>query len=213
MKIDLMEEGADKELAQIQLNYERQYKEIADRERWLLEKIQEEEKKRWEKDNPDYEKKGMKFTPTTTSLSPEQRESFDKEYSLAYQKQEKDTQELLNKLLEKYRDYDAQRTAIEKSGNAEIAYLQSKRTDVNANEIDRAIKVAKQKIKEGVQAVNDAEAEETSKDNSFLRNLFGDTSQMAFKDLQNLIDQAKQLQSYLSSSGDSKGLTFISAGS
>lgn len=211
MKIDLMEEGADKELAQIQLNYERQYKEIADRERWLLEKIQEEEKKRWEKDNPDYEKKGMKFTPTTTSLSPEQRKSFDKEYSLAYQKQEKDTQELLNKLLEKYRDYDAQRTAIEKSGNAEIAYLQSKRTDVNANEIDRAIKVAKQKIKEGVQAVNDAEAEETSKDNSFLRNLFGDTSQMAFKDLQNLIDQAKQLQSYLSSSGDSKGLTFISA--
>lgn len=49
MKIDLMEEGADKELAQIQLNYERQYKEIADRERWLLEKIQEEEKKRWER--------------------------------------------------------------------------------------------------------------------------------------------------------------------
>lgn len=209
-KIDLMEEGSDKELAQIQLNYERQYKEISDRERWLLEKIQEEEKKRWERDNPDYEKKGMKFTPTTTSLSPEQREPFDKEYSLAYQKQEKDTQNLLDKLLAKYRDYDAQRTAIEKDGNAEIAYLQSKRTDDNANEIDRAINVAKQKIKEGVQAVNDAEAEETSKDNSFLRNLFGDTSQMAFKDLQKLIDQAKQLQAYLSGSGDSKGLTFIS---
>lgn len=209
-KIDLMEEGSDKELAQIQLNYERQYKEISDRERWLLEKIQEEEKKRWERDNPDYEKKGMKFTPTTTSLSPEQREPFDKEYSLAYQKQEKDTQNLLDKLLAKYRDYDAQRTAIEKDGNAEIAYLQSERTDANASEIDRAIQVAKQKIKEGVQAVNDAEAEETSKDNSFLRNLFGDTSQMAFKDLQNLIDQAKQLQAYLSGSGDSKGLTFIS---
>lgn len=210
-QIELMDEGSEKQLAQIRLDYEKRYQEIAKEERDLLQKLQDEERKQWEKDNPDYKKKNQQFTPTITSLTPEQREPFDKEYSLAYQKQEKDTQELLNKLLEKYRDYDAQRTAIEKSGNTEIAYLQSKRTDANANEIDRAIKVAKQKMKEGVQAVNDAEAEETSKDNSFLRNLFGDTSQMAFKDLQNLIDQAKQLQSYLSSSGDSKGLTFISA--
>lgn len=209
--IDLKKEGSEKELAQIQLNYDKQYYEIAKRERELLEKLQEEERKQWQKDNPNHEKKGLKFTPQTTSLTPEQREPFDKEYSLAFQKQERDTQALLNKLLEKYRDYDAQRTAIEKEGNEEIAYLQEKRTDANAEEIDRAIAVAKQKMKEGVQAITDTEASKTAEDNPFLKNLFGDISQMAFKDLQNLIEQAKQVQSYLSGSGDSEGLTFISA--
>ena len=209
--IDLKKEGSEKELAQIQLNYDKQYYEIAKRERELLEKLQEEERKQWQKDNPNHEKKGLKFTPQTTSLTPEQREPFDKEYSLVFQKQERDTQALLNKLLEKYRDYDAQRTAIEKEGNEEIAYLQEKRTDANAEEIDRAIAVAKQKMKEGVQAITDTEASKTAEDNPFLKNLFGDISQMAFKDLQNLIEQAKQVQSYLSGSGDSEGLTFISA--
>lgn len=210
-QIDLKEEGNEKQLAQIRLNYDKRYQEIQKEERDLLQKLQDEERKQWEKDNPDFKKKNLQFTSTITSLTPEQKAQFDKEYSLAYQKQEKDTQALLDKLLEKYRDYDAQRTAIEKQGNEEIAYLQSKRTDDNTEEIDRAIKVAQDKIKEGIQLINDAQAGETSQNNSFLRNLFGDTSQMAFKDLQDLIEKAKQLQTYFSSGGDSKGLTFISA--
>ena len=210
-QIDLKEEGNEKQLAQIRLNYDKRYLEIQKEERDLLQKLQDEERKQWEKDNPDFKKKNLQFTSTITSLTPEQKAQFDKEYSLAYQKQEKDTQALLDKLLEKYRDYDAQRTAIEKQGNEEIAYLQSKRTDDNTEEIDRAIKVAQDKIKEGIQLINDAQAGETSQNNSFLRNLFGDTSQMAFKDLQDLIEKAKQLQTYFSSGGDSKGLTFISA--
>lgn len=210
-QIDLKEEGNEKQLAQIRLNYDKRYLEIQKEERELLQKLQDEERKQWEKDNPDFKKKNLQFTSTITSLTPEQKAQFDKEYSLAYQKQEKDTQALLDKLLEKYRDYDAQRTAIEKQGNEEIAYLQSQRTDDNTEEIDRAIKVAQDKIKEGIQLINDAQAGETSQNNSFLRNLFGDTSQMAFKDLQDLIEKAKQLQTYFSSGGDSKGLTFISA--
>lgn len=209
-QIDLKEEGNEKQLAQIRLNYDKRYQEIQKEERELLQKLQDEERKQWEKDNPDFKKKNLQFTSTITSLTPEQRAQFDKEYSLAYQKQEKDTKALLDKLLEKYRDYDAQRTAIEKQGNEEIAYLQSKRTDANAEEIDRAIKVAQDKIKEGIQRINDAQAGTMTKDNGFLKNLFGDTSQMAFKDLQNLIDQAKLLQSYLSGTGDSTGITFIS---
>ena len=209
-QIDLKEEGNEKQLAQIRLNYDKRYLEIQKKERDLLQKLQDEERKQWEKDNPKLKEKNLQFTPTVTSLTPEQKTLFEKEYSLAYQKQEKDTKALLDNLLEKYRDFDAQRTAIEKQGNEEIAYLQSQRTDVNAEEIDQAITVAKEKIKEGIQKINDAQAGATSKDNSFLKNLFGDTSQMAFKDLQNLIGQAKQLQSYLSGNGDSKGITFIS---
>lgn len=209
-QLDLDKEGSKKQLAQISLDYDKRYHEIQKKERELLQKLQDEERKQWEKDNPKFKEKNLQFVPKITSLTPEQRAQFDKEYSLAYQKQEKDTKALLDKLLEKYRDYDAQRTAIEKDGNTEIAYLQSQRTDANAEEIDRSIAVAKEKIKEGVQQINDAQANAATKDNGFLKNLFGDVSQMAFKDLQNLISQAKQLQTYLSGNGDSKGITFIS---
>ncbi len=209
-QIDLKEEGNEKQLAQIRLNYDKRYQEIQKEERELLQKLQDEERKQWEKDNPDFKKKNLQFTSTITSLTPEQRAQFDKEYSLAYQKQEKDTKALLDKLLEKYHDYDAQRTAIEKQGNEEIAYLQSKRTDANAEEIDRAIKVAQDKIKEGVQQINDTQAEAATKDNDFFKLLFGDVSSMSFGALQNLISQAKQLREYLSGNGDAKGITFIS---
>lgn len=209
-QIDLKEEGSEKQLAQIRLNYDKRYQEIIKEERDLLQKLQDEERKQWEKDNPKFKEKNLQFTPTITSLTPEQRAQFEKEYSLAYQKQEKDTKALLDKLLEKYRDYDAQRTAVEKQGNDEIAYLQSQRTDANAEEIDRAIKVAQDKIKEGIQQINDTQAEAATKDNDFFKLLFGDVSSMSFGALQNLISQAKQLREYLSGNGDSKGITFIS---
>lgn len=209
-QIDLKEEGNEKQLAQIRLNYDKRYQEILKGERDLLQKLQDEERKQWEKDNPKFKEKNSQFTPTITSLTPEQRAQFEKEYSLAYQKQEKDTKALLDKLLEKYRDYDAQKTAIEKQGNDEITYLQSQRTDANAEEIDRAIKVAQDKIKEGIQQINDTQAEAATKGNDFFKLLFGDVSSMSFGALQNLISQAKQLREYLSGNGDAKGITFIS---
>ena len=208
--IDLLEEGSKKQLEQIRLNYDKRKDEIEKQERELLQKLQEEERKQWEQDNPDYKKKNLQFTPTITSLSPEQKKQFNDEYSLALQKQEKDTQALLEKLLIKYRDYDAQRTAIEEQGNKDILALQGRRTEENAEEIDRAIKVAQDKIKEGIQQINDTEAEATIKDNDFFKLLFGDVSSMSFGALQNLISQAKQLREYLSGNGDSKGITFIS---
>lgn len=209
-QIDLKDKGNEKQLAQIRLNYDKRYQEIQKEERDLLQKLQDGERKQWEMDNPDFKKKNLQFTSTITSLTPEQRAQFDKEYSLAYQKQEKDTQALLDKLLEKYRDYDAQRAAIEKQGNEEIAYLQAQRTDANAEEIDRVIKVAQDKIKEGIQQINDTQAEAATKDNDFFKLLFGDVSSMSFGALQNLISQAKQLREYLSGNGDAKGITFIS---
>lgn len=209
-QIDLMADGSEKQLAQIRLDYDKRYDEIQKEERELLQKLQDEERKQWEKENPDFKKKNLQFTTSITSLSPEDRARFDKEYSLAYQKQEKDTQTLLNNLLAKYRDYDAQRTEVERQGNEDIAALQAQRTDANAEEIDRAINVAKDEMKEGIQQVNDAQAAAATKDNSFFKLLFGDVSSMSFGTLQNLIDQAKQLKEYLSGNGDSKGITFIS---
>lgn len=116
----------------------------------------------------------------------------------------------LKELLEKYRDYEARRVAVKKQGDSDIAKLEAERTEENADEIDRAIEVAKEKVRQGIQAINDEEAAGVAKDNDFLKKLFGDYSSMSFDSLQNLISQAKQLRAYLSGTGDAKGITFIS---
>ena len=126
------------------------------------------------------------------------------------EEKKKKQQETLQELLTKYRDYEAQRAAIKKQGDDDIAKLEAERTEANSAEIDRAIAVAREKVKQGIQSVNDAEADSISKDNDFFKKLFGDYSSMSFDSLQKLISQAKQLRAYLSGKGDAKGITFIS---
>lgn len=126
------------------------------------------------------------------------------------EEQQKEREKELNELLAKYRDFEAQRAAIKEQGNADIAALEAQRTEDNAQEIDRAIAVAKAKIEEGLQGIDAVEAESIAKDNDFLKRLFGDYSSMSFDKLRNLIAQAKQLQSYLNGAGSADGITFIS---
>lgn len=117
----------------------------------------------------------------------------------------------LSGLLAKYRDFEAQRAEIRRQGNEDIAALEEQRTEANSEQIDRAIAVARQKIEESIRSVNDAEAASVSKDNGFLKQLFGDYSSMSFDKLRDLIAQAKQLQAYLNGKGSAEGITFISA--
>lgn len=209
--IALMEDGNAKELAQINANYDAKVNEIRRRERELLQTLQDADYERWKQENPDYRKKGLQFVPTVTAIPADQQAGFDKEYSNAYRQQQNDTARLLSNMLAKYRDFAGQREVIEKQMNDDIAFLQSQRTEANSDEIDRAIKVAKDKAKEAVQAVTDEENKALAgQDNTFLKMLFGDVSQMAFFDLSDLIAQARQLRDYLSGNGDKNGITFIS---
>lgn len=211
MTIDLMAEGNAKELAQINANYDAKINEIRKRERELLQTLQNAEYEQWKQANPDYKKKGLQFTPTIVSLPAEHQSGFDKEYSNAYQQQQNDTAKLLSGVLAKYRDFAAQREAIEQQMNDDISFLQKQRTEANSDEIDRAIQVAKDKAKEAIQAVIDEENKALAgQDNTFLKMLFGDISQMGFSQLSTLIAQARQLRDYLSGNGNKDGITFIS---
>ena len=117
----------------------------------------------------------------------------------------------LSGLLAKYRDFEAQRAEIRRQGNEDIAALEEQRTEANSEQIDRAIAVARQKIEDGIRSVNDAEAASISKDNGFLKQLFGDYSSLSFDKLRELIAQAKELRAYLNGKGSAEGITFISA--
>ena len=211
MTIDLMEDGNAKELAQINVNYDAKITEIRKRERELLQTLQNAEYEQWKLANPDFKKKGLQFTPTIVSLPAEQQSIFDIEYSNAYQQQQNDTTKLLSSVLAKYRDFAAQRKAIEKQMNDDISFLQKQRTEVNSDEIDRALQVARDKAKEALQAITDEENKAlVGQDNTFLKMLYGDISQMGFNELSKLIAQAKLLRDYLSGNRDKDGITFIS---
>ena len=125
--------------------------------------------------------------------------------------QEKQTGDLLKSLLLKYQDFATRRKAVEKQFNNDIAILNAKRTDENGEEIDRSVKVANDKMKEALKSITEEENKAlANQDNTFLKRLFGDVSEMGFSDLSKLIEQARLLRSYLSGNGDVNGIEFIS---
>ena len=212
-RIAILKEGYDKEREEASLNFERE-----------KERINREEQQRIELYNK-LKAAGGKVTPeqlvNISAQAATQRiqaaQIYDATVAEIDGREKKDTeekrkkqQETLQELLSKYRDYEAQRAAIKKQGDDDIAQLESRRTAENSDEIDRAIAVAKEQVTKGIQSINDAEAEEASKDNDFFKKLFGDYSSMSFDSLRKLISQAKQLRAYLSGNGDTKGITFIS---
>ena len=125
--------------------------------------------------------------------------------------QEKQTGDLLKSLLLKYQDFATRRKTVEKQFNNDIAILNAKRTDENGEEIDRSVKVANDKMKEALKSITEEENKAlANQDNTFLKRLFGDVSEMGFSDLSKLIEQARLLRSYLSGNGDVNGIEFIS---
>lgn len=212
-RIAILKEGYDKEREEASLNFERE-----------KERINREEQQRIELYNK-LKAAGEKVTPeqlaNISAQAATQRiqaaQIYDATVAEIDGREKKDTeekrkkqQETLQELLTKYRDYEAQRAAIKKQGDDDIAKLEAERTEANSAEIDRAIAVAREKVRQGIQSVNDAEADSISRDNDFFKKLFGDYSSMSFDSLQKLISQAKQLRTYLSGKGDAKGITFIS---
>lgn len=213
-RISLMKEGFEKERAEAQNAFEQEKQRIDEEERQRLELYE-------------------RLRRSSADVSPEQRaaiiaqaatqrvqaaQAYDNVMNAISEKERKDDEERrkrqqdqLQSLLAKYRDFEAQRAEIRRQGNEDIAALEEQRTEANSEQIDRAIAVAHQKIEEGIRSVNDAEAASISKDNGFLKQLFGDYSSLSFDKLRELIAQAKQLRAYLNGKGSAEGITFISA--
>lgn len=213
-RISLMKEGFEKERAEAQNAFEQEKQRIDEEERQRLELYE-------------------RLRRSSADVSPEQRaaiiaqaatqrvqaaQAYDNVMNAISEKERKDDEERrkrqqdqLQSLLAKYRDFEAQRAEIRRQGNEDIAALEEQRTEANSEQIDRAIAVAHQKIEEGIRSVNDAEAASISKDNGFLKQLFGDYSSLSFDKLRELIAQAKQLLAYLNGKESAEGITFISA--
>lgn len=188
--INLLKEGADKELEQIALDYDRKINEIEKKGREYILARQKIEQAEWVNANPDWKKKGLVFKPSTTSVSQlpatQGKELSDATLTadLAREKAEAD---LLEKTLKQYQDYAARRLEIEQKYNDDIAYLAGRRTEANKAAIDAAIaEAAKGKQK----ALSELSLDEL-KDTDLWAKMFGDLDKMAMPSLEALLKQAK----------------------
>ena len=204
--VELMKEGYDKQRAEAELNFRK--------EKQRIDKEEQERLALYDK----LKASGAKVSPadrlTITAQAATQRvqaaQLLDNQLAEIDKKEEEDNRKKLEKLLGQYQDYAAQREAIERKYNEDIAALRSQLGGGSDEQINRAIQVAEVSKQKDLSRVDATEASEAFKDNDFLKRLFGDYSSMSFKALQDLIAQARQLREYLSGNGSAEGITFIS---
>ena len=126
-RIKIMQEGVDKRLAIIQLEYDKQEEEIRRRSQDQLAAFIETQKA--EAEAAGKWKKGQDFDTNTEAINAEKARLAENEKTLLasnaeYQRMQQE--QVYKELLEKYQTYTDQRKAIEEKYNADIAALQAK---------------------------------------------------------------------------------------
>ena len=126
-RIKIMQDGADKRFAIIQLEYDKQEEEIRRRSEDQLAAFIETEKQKAEAQGKW--KKGKDFDTNTEAINAEKARLAENEKVLLadnaeYQRMQQE--QVYKDLLEKYQTYTDQRKAIEEKYNADIAALQTK---------------------------------------------------------------------------------------
>lgn len=126
-RIKIMQDGADKRLAIIQLEYDKQEEEIRRRSEDQLAAFIETEKQKAKAQGKW--KKGKDFDTNTEAINAEKARLAENEKVLLadnaeYQRMQQE--QVYKDLLEKYQTYTDQRKAIEEKYNADIAALQAK---------------------------------------------------------------------------------------
>ena len=126
-RIKIMKDGAEKRLAIIQLEYDKQEEEIRRRSEDQLNAFIETEKQKAEAQGKW--KKGQAFDTNTPTINAEKARLAENEKVLLasnaeYQRIQQE--QVYKDLLEKYQTYTDQRKAIEEKYNADIALLQAK---------------------------------------------------------------------------------------
>lgn len=141
-KINAMEEGADKTLAQIQFNYQRQIAEVTKFGNELVKAQKDAEEKAWKAANPNWEKEGKIFEPTIKSISQlpqEELEALAKMLKSIEDLRDRQEQNFLESSLKKYQNYTTQRIKAEEEFDKDKAALEKQRTEQNGKEIDAAL--------------------------------------------------------------------------
>lgn len=203
-RIDGMKEGFEKEKAQIDLTYDRLIEANRLRQEQWVKELQDKDKEEWINKNPDYKKKGLVFTPSSTvaDLSAGQQNQLKEYTNVANEYQKKANDKLLKDLFDKYKNYEQRRTDINKQFDAERKAIEKGKTadgkDVSQDVKDAALVELEIKRKEAIKGVNDEEVAIMQKSSDLLIKLFEDASNKSVSEINKIVSETEQLMSYLS---------------
>ena len=209
-----MEEGLQKELAQIDLNYKKAITEIYNkRTKWIAE-MQKTMDLQFEKANPNWKKQKLTHPVATfNDLTEEQKSILSTETTQAATTKNVGTANVYKTLLTQYANYEQQRQNIYKKFEKDRLALRTA-TDKDGNKLSAAALAAYQaeldrQEKQAIKQVNDAEISQAYKDNNLFVKLFGDTSRESVAEIQKIIDKVRELLMFLEAPKDINGNAII----
>lgn len=189
-RINLMEEGGEKQLAQLKLNFRKRMDEVKAQTDEYIKLVRDQELKEWKEKNPT--KKDSEFKSSTVdfnTLPKEYQNLIVKQAQLANEEYEKNTQDLVNNLLKKWGDYGDKRAALEADTAEKIKRVNSERDLIGNDTADKVIKMLKKQLQAGIDALES----ESLKLTPFYQQLFGDIGNYGNLMLRSLMEQTRDI--------------------
>lgn len=216
-EIDGLQEGFDKELETINLNYDKLIEANRLRQQEWVDELQNISDLSFEQAHPDWKKQGLKRpTVTMDDLSADQK-NYLKQYTEAANAYKQNSEaKLYQNLLAKYQDYEEQRKSISEKFAKDRAQIE-KAVDAEGRPIgedvkDRALAELAKQERAALKSVDEAQLTELGKENKVLVDLFADTSEKSVAEVQKIIDRIKLLMDYLRGTKDGDGTAVIKDG-
>lgn len=197
-RIDAMDEGLEKVLAENELNHKAELEAIERQKEDTLLKIQEREKTIWESKNPDWKKKGMTFTPTTTELPKDVASQFDALTKAANDRLVTDNKKALDDMLSDYMSYEQKRSKIKEEYDKKRQSLYNEdgsfRSGVSQGNVDELNRSETEALK----AVDEEFAQREATYQSWMEAI----ANMTLRQLEAVFAKAEQELAELEQSGD-----------
>lgn len=197
-RIDAMDEGLEKVLAENELNHKAELEAIERQKEDTLRKIQEREKTIWESENPDWKKKGLTFTPTTTELPKDVASQFDALTKAANDRLVTDNKKALDDMLSDYMSYEQKRSKIKEEYDKKRQSLYNEdgsfRSGVSQGNVDELNRSETEALK----AVDEEFAQREATYQSWMEAI----SNMTLRQLEAVLAKAEQELAELEQSGD-----------
>lgn len=197
-RIDAMDEGLEKVLAENELNHKAELEAIERQKEDTLRKIQEREKTIWESENPDWKKKGLTFTPTTTELPKDVASQFDALTKAANDRLVTDNKKALDDMLSDYMSYEQKRSKIKEEYDKKRQSLYNEdgsfRSGVSQGNVDEL----NRSETEALNAVDEEFAQREATYQSWMEAI----ANMTLRQLEAVLAKAEQELAELEQSGD-----------
>lgn len=197
-RIDAMDEGLEKVLAENELNHKAELEAIERQKEDTLRKIQEREKTIWESENPDWKKKGLTFTPTTTELPKDVASQFDALTKAANDRLISDNKKALDDMLSDYMSYEQKRSKIKEDYDKKRQSLYNEdgsfRSGVSQGNVDELNRSETEALK----AVDEEFAQREATYQSWMEAI----ANMTLRQLEAVLAKAEQELAELEQSGD-----------